>query len=37
MLGFVIGLIIGGAVGMFAMALCIAAKQADEHMPKVDK
>lgn len=25
MLGFVIGLFIGGAVGVFAMAMCIAA------------
>ena len=30
MLGFIIGLIIGGTVGVFAMDLCIAAGQADK-------
>ncbi|MFR7867994.1 DUF3789 domain-containing protein [Ruminococcus bicirculans (ex Wegman et al. 2014)] len=30
LLGFIIGLIIGGTVGVFAMALCIAAGQADK-------
>ena len=30
MLGFIIGLIIGGTVGVFAMALCINAGQADK-------
>ena len=30
MLGFIIGLIIGGTVGVFAMALCITAGQADK-------
>lgn len=30
MLGFIIGLIIGGTAGVFTMALCTAAGQADE-------
>lgn len=30
MLGFIIGLIIGGTGGAFTMALCTAAGQADE-------
>ncbi|MBS6316214.1 MAG: DUF3789 domain-containing protein [Oscillospiraceae bacterium] len=30
MLGFIIGLIIGGVVGMFAMCLCVAAGHADK-------
>ena len=30
LLGFIIGLIIGGTVGVFAMALCITAGQADK-------
>lgn len=30
MLGFIIELIIGGTVGVFAMALCITAGQADK-------
>ena len=30
LLGFIIGLIIGGIVGMFAMCLCVAAGHADK-------
>ncbi len=30
MLGFVIGLFVGGTVGVTTMSLCIAAGQADE-------
>ena len=30
MLGFIIGLIIGGTAGVFTMALCTAAGQADK-------
>lgn len=32
MLGFVIGCIVGGAVGMTATCLCVAAKQADRYL-----
>lgn len=31
MLGFIIGIFIGGIIGVFAMALCIVAGQADKH------
>lgn len=30
MLGFIIGLFVGGTIGVFAMALCTAAGQADK-------
>lgn len=30
LVGFLIGLFVGGTVGVFAMALCIAAGQADK-------
>lgn len=30
LVGFLIGLFVGGTVGVFAMALCIAAEQADK-------
>lgn len=30
MLGFIIGLFVGGTIGVFAMCLCRAAGQADE-------
>lgn len=30
MLGFIIGIFIGGIIGVFAMALCTATRQADE-------
>ena len=32
MLGFIIGLLLGGTLGVAAMALCNAAKSADEKM-----
>lgn len=32
MLGFVIGCIFGGTVGMTATCLCVAAKQADRYL-----
>lgn len=32
MLGFIIGSIFGGTVGVLAMALCTAAGKADEEM-----
>lgn len=31
MLGFILGLILGGAVGVFAMAMCCAAGYADRY------
>lgn len=31
MLGFLIGLLLGGMVGIAVMALCTAAKKADEN------
>ena len=31
MLGFIIGLIVGGTVGVITMCLCAAARQADKH------
>lgn len=37
MLGFVIGFLFGGMVGVFTICLCTAAKQADENMPNMDK
>lgn len=36
MLGFFIGLIIGGTVGMFVMCLCTAAGQADKCRNRTD-
>ena len=30
MLGFLIGFVIGGAIGMFTTCLCVAAGQADK-------
>lgn len=32
MLGFILGSIFGGAVGVFTTAMCIAAGKADEKM-----
>ncbi len=37
MLGFVIGFLSGGLVGVITMCLCIAAGQADENMSNSDK
>jgi hypothetical protein len=37
MLGFIIGLLAGGTVGVITMCLCTAAKQADENMSNSDK
>lgn len=36
MLGFIIGLIIGGTSGVFAMCLCRAASEADKCMDSTD-
>ena len=36
MLGFIIGLIIGGTVEVFAMCLCRAASKADKGMDSTD-
>ena len=32
MIGFIIGSMIGGTIGLFAACLCTAAKQADDGM-----
>lgn len=32
MIGFMIGFIVGGAVGVFTMCCCVAAKEADKHI-----
>lgn len=32
MLGFIIGTLFGGTAGVFAMAMCTAAKEADKHI-----
>ena len=37
MIGFVIGLLVGGTAGVFTMCLCTTAKQADENMSNSDK
>ncbi|WP_177443181.1 DUF3789 domain-containing protein [Ruminococcus sp.] len=37
MLGFIIGLLVGGLAGVIIMCLCTAAKQADENMSNSDK
>ena len=37
MLGFVIGFLSGGLVGVITMCLCTAAEQADENMSNSDK
>lgn len=34
MLGFILGSLFGGTVGVFTMALCSAAKRADEDLKK---
>lgn len=34
MLGFILGSLFGGTVGVFTMALCNAAKRADEALEK---
>lgn len=34
MLGFILGSLFGGTVGVFTMALCSAAKRADEDLEK---
>lgn len=34
MLGFILGSLFGGTIGAFAMALCNAAKRADEKVKK---
>lgn len=37
MIGFVIGLLVGGTAGVFTMCLCTAAKQENENMSNSDK
>ena len=37
MIGFVIGLLVGGTAGVFTMCLCTTAKQADENMSNSGK
>jgi len=32
MISFIIGCIVGGAVGVFTMCCCIAGKEADRHI-----
>ena len=32
MLNFILGTLFGGTIGVFAMALCIAAKRADDEL-----
>lgn len=34
MIGFITGMLFGGTVGVFTMAMCIAAKDADKHIEK---
>ena len=36
MLGFILGLFIGGIIGVFAMCLCRAASEADKCMEYTD-
>lgn len=36
MLGFIIGLMVGGTTGVFAMCLCTAASDADKCMDRTD-
>lgn len=36
MLGFIIGLMVGGTAGVFAMCLCAAASEADKCMNITD-
>ena len=36
MIGFIIGCIVGGTVGVFAMCCCIAGKEADKHIDYTD-
>ena len=36
MLGFIIGLMVGGTTGVFAMCLCTAASEADRCMDSTD-
>ncbi len=36
MIGFIIGCIVGGTVGVFAMCCCVAAKEADKGMNYTD-
>ena len=36
MLGFIIGLMVGGTTGVFAMCLCKAASDADKCMNQTD-
>ena len=36
MLGFIIGLMVGGATGVFAICLCMAASEADRCMNITD-
>ena len=33
-INFLLGAVFGGTVGVFTMAMCIAAKKADEHNEK---
>ncbi|MBQ8348556.1 MAG: DUF3789 domain-containing protein [Ruminococcus sp.] len=34
MIWFILGLVLGGTVGIFVLALCIAAKNGDEKLKK---
>ena len=36
MIGFIIGLLIGGFLGVFVMCLCNVASRADDDMEKMD-
>lgn len=36
MLGFIIGLFVGGTIGVFAMCLCRVASEADKCMDSTD-
>lgn len=36
MIGFMIGCIVGGAVGVFTMCFCVTAKEADKGMDCTD-
>lgn len=36
MISFIIGCIVGGAVGILTMSCCVAAKNADKHIDYTD-
>lgn len=36
MIGFIIGCVVGGTVGVVAMSCCITAKEADRHIDYTD-